>query len=154
MPSEPAGNRSEQAVPRTSLGISNYSALRGLSRARDNPLDGDAELARFVDEIVGDARAWESDEALGQEVEQLVVAAEGCCPTIGCPVRLADDLVHGVPLGPSCGNLLDAGAAAMDEDDVVILDLELVEGSDDGGGVVGLLAACDPRPVFPRAGAP
>ena len=34
MPSEPAGNRSEQAVPRTSLGISNYSALSALCRAR------------------------------------------------------------------------------------------------------------------------
>ncbi len=31
----------------------------------------------------------------------------------------------------------------MDEDDVVILDLELIEGCDDGAGVAGLLAACD-----------
>ena len=30
-------------------------------------LDGDAEAAGLVDEVVGDAAAWERDDALGQE---------------------------------------------------------------------------------------
>ena len=49
--------------------------------------DRDAELAGFVDEVAGDAGAGERDDAGGQEVEELVVAAEGCCLAVGVPVR-------------------------------------------------------------------
>ena len=43
------------------------------------------------------------------------------------PVGLADDLVDAVPLGPSRRDLLGARAAAVDENDVGVLGLDLVE---------------------------
>ena len=62
---------------------------------------------------------------------------------MGVPVGLAHHLVHGVALGPLRGDALDAGAAAVHEDDVVVLRLGLVEAGEDGAGVADLLAAGD-----------
>ena len=105
--------------------------------------DRDAALPRLVDEVVGDAGAGERDDALGQQVEQLVVAAERRGASVPVPFRFADDLMDAVALGPSGGDLLGAGSAAVHEDDIVVLELELVEGPYDGGCVPGLLAAGD-----------
>ena len=44
-------------------------------RLRGAALHGDAEGARLVDEVLGDAAAGERDDALRQEVQQFVVAA-------------------------------------------------------------------------------
>ena len=63
-------------------------------------MDGDAEPARLVDQVLGDAGTGEGDEALGEEVEEVVVAAEGCGASVSVPVGLADDLVDVVALGP------------------------------------------------------
>ena len=57
------------------------------------------------------------------------------------PVGLADDLVDAVTLRPSRRYLLGARTAAVYEDDVCVLGLELVEVSDDGAHIVRLLAA-------------
>ena len=78
-------------------------------------LDRYAELAGFVDEVVGDAAAGERDDAFRQEVEDIVVAAERSGPSVAVPVGLADDLVDTALLGPACGDALDAGAAAVDQ---------------------------------------
>ena len=64
-------------------------------------LDGDAEPVGLVDEVVGDAAAWEVDDALGQEGQEFVVAAEGSGPSVCVPVGLTDDLVDAVTLPPS-----------------------------------------------------
>ena len=91
MPSESAGNRRGQAVPRTSLGISNYSALFSLCRALHNEKDGDSDLARLVDHVIRDARTGKGEETLRQEVQQHVVTPEGRGLAVPVPVRLADD---------------------------------------------------------------
>ena len=106
-------------------------------------LDGDAEPVGLVDEVVGDARAGECDDALGQEGQEFVVAPEGSRPSVCVPVWLADDLVDAVTFRPAGRYLLRAGAAAVDEDDVCVLGLELVEVPDDGAHIVRLLAARD-----------
>ena len=46
--------------------------------------------ARLVDEVLGDAGTGEGDDALGEEVEEVVVAAEGCGASVAVPVGLAD----------------------------------------------------------------
>ena len=61
-------------------------------------LDGDAEAAGLVDEVVGDAGAGERDDALGEQGQEFVVAAEGSRPSVCVPIGLADDLVDAVPL--------------------------------------------------------
>ena len=78
-------------------------------------LDRDAELSCLVDEVLGDAAAGEGDDALGEEVEEVVVAAEGSGAAVAVPVGLADDLVDAALLGPACGDALDARAAAVDQ---------------------------------------
>ena len=105
-------------------------------------LDRDTELARLVDQIVGDARTRERDDALGEEIEQLVIAPEGRRASVCVPVGLADDLVDAVAVRPLGRDLLDAGATAVDQDHVVVLGLEFLEGADDGACVAGVLAAC------------
>ena len=65
--------------------------------------------------VLGDAAAGEGDDALGQEVQEFVVAPERNSPSVAVPVRLADDLVDAVLLGPACGDALDAGASAVDQ---------------------------------------
>ena len=60
---------------------------------RGGEKDGDADLARLVDHIVGDARTGKGEEALRQEVEQDVVTPEGRGFAVPVPVRLADDLM-------------------------------------------------------------
>ncbi len=64
----------------------------GRWRLRGAALHRDAELPRLVDEVLGDAGAGEGDDALRREVEQFVVAAEGCGASMAVPVGLADDL--------------------------------------------------------------
>ena len=59
------------------------------------------------------------------------------------PIRFADDLVDAVPLGPACRYLLRTRAAAVDENDVGVLGLDLVEMRDDFAHVVRLLATRD-----------
>ena len=83
-------------------------------RGSGRPHDRDAELRGLVDRVLGNAVAGEGDEALGQEVEEVVVAAEGRGPSVAVPVGLAHHLVRAVPLGPLRGDLLDAGSAAVD----------------------------------------
>ena len=100
-------------------------------------------LLGLVDEVVGDAAAGEGDDALGEQSEEFIVAPEGSGPSVCVPVGLADDLVDAVALRPSRRYLLGARTAAVDEDDVCVLGLELVEVSDDGACVVRLLAARD-----------
>ena len=80
-------------------------------------LDRDADLFCLVDEVLGDAAAGERDDALGQEVQEIVVAAERSCPSVPVPVGLSDDLVDAALVGPACRDALDAGAAE-DEDHV------------------------------------
>ena len=106
-------------------------------------MDGDAELAGLVDQVLGDAGTGEGDDALGQEVEEVVVAAEGGGASVPVPVGLADDLVDAVALGPGGGDLLGSGTAAVDEDHVGVPGLDAIEGGPDGVGVLGLPAACD-----------
>ena len=89
-------------------------------------------LARAVDEVLGDAAAGEGDDALRQEVEEFPRCGGRVRPDRGgSPVRLADDLVDAVALGPARRDLLDAGSAAVHEDDVGILGAGLVEPLDD-----------------------
>ena len=91
---------------------------------------------------------------LGRRFEQLVVAPERSGPSVCVPVRLAHHLVHAVAFGPLRGDVLDAGSAAVHEDDVVVLRLRLVEAGDDGARVRDVLPARDGDPAFPGAGAP
>ena len=110
---------------------------------RDGPEHRDTQRPCLVDEVVGDARTGEGDDALGQEFQEFVVPAEGSGTAVLVPVGLADDLVDAVALGPACRDALDAGAAAMHEHHVGILGAGLVEPGDDGGGVLHVLAAGD-----------
>jgi len=59
------------------------------------------------------------------------------------PVRLTHDLVDAVSLGPLRGDPLDAGAAAVHQDEVGILGAGPVEAADDGAWVGDGLAAGD-----------
>ena len=118
-------------------------ATREAPTSGGDTLDGYAETVRLVDEIVGDARAGERDDALGQESEEFVVAAEGSGPAVRLPVGLAHDLVDAVSLGPACRYLLRTGAAAVDENDIGVLGLQLVEVCDDFAYVARLLATRD-----------
>ena len=52
------------------------------------------ELAGFVDEVLGDAGAGERDDALRQEVQQLVVAPERSGPSVCVPVRFVNNLCY------------------------------------------------------------
>ena len=114
----------------------------------DATLDGDARIRPrtrctgmpschgLVDQVVGDAGAREGDDALRQQVQQLVVAPERGRAPVCVPVRLAHHLVHAVALGPLRRDaLLDAGPAAVHEDEVRVLRLGLVEARDDGARV-------------------
>ena len=103
----------------------------------------DAELPRLVHEVLGDAGAGERDDAFRQEVQQVVVAAEGCGASVPVPIRLADDLLDAVALCPACRDLLDAGAATMHKHHVGVFLAGLVQPGDDGGGVGNILPAGD-----------
>ena len=97
-----------RAVPLVRHGPRWATAYAGHSLYRNT------QLARFVDQVAGDAGAGEGDETLGQQVQEIVVAPKRRGPSVGGPVRLADDLMDAVALGPARGDLLDPGAAAMD----------------------------------------
>ena len=75
-----------------------------------------------------DAGARESDEPLRQEVQQDIVAAEGRGLAVATPVGFAHDLVNAVLLGPACRDLLGSGSAAVQQDHIVVLDLDAVQG--------------------------
>ena len=63
-----------------------------------------AERDGLVDEVVGDVGAGERDDALRQEVQQLVVAPERCGPSVCVPVGLGRFPVTRPPAGTSdCG---------------------------------------------------
>ena len=66
--------------------------------------NGDAELARLVDEVLGDPCAGEGDEARRQQLEQLVVAPEGSCAAVGVPVGPEHHLMDRIVLGPAGGD--------------------------------------------------
>ena len=119
-------------------------------------LDGeDLKHGRLVLEpkYGGDAQAHGSNFYL---VEQYKTRAERTWPlsdvtevlrdlrrSVSVPVGLAHHLVDPVAFGPLRGDALDAGSAAVHEDDVVVLRLRLVEARDDGACVRDVLAARD-----------
>ena len=112
--------RRREAARRDASG-SGHGAKRGRSRSspRRGPAPGGRgashQAAMFMtgipswralsSEVAGDAGAGERDDAGGQEVEELVVAAEGGCLAVCVPVRAADDLVDAACLGPACRDL-------------------------------------------------
>ena len=57
-------------------------------------LNRDSELAGLIDQVLGDAGAGERDDALRQEVQQLVVAPERCGPSVCVPVRFANNFCY------------------------------------------------------------
>ena len=117
--------------------------MRGSGRDLLDLLHGDAQLAGFVDEVVSDAASGERNDALGQEVEEVVVAPERSSPSVPIPVRLADDLVDAALFGPASGDALDARAAAVHEHHVGVLGADLVEALEDVGRIVHVLATGD-----------
>ena len=56
-----------------------------------------------------------------------------------------------VLLRPACVDLLRAGSAAVQQDHVIVLDLDAVQGVPDGGDIVEVLAAGEARPGCLRA---
>ena len=52
-------------------------------------------------------------DAIRREVQQDVVTPEGSGLAVPVPVRLTDDLMHAVLVGPACRDLPGAGSAAM-----------------------------------------
>ena len=62
-----------------------------------------------------------SDDAPGQQVQELVVPAERRGLAVRLPVRAAHHLVDAPGLGPARRDLLDAGAAAVQQDHVFVL---------------------------------
>ena len=105
--------------PLDSCGVRRRATMRRASRrngttrcrgaSSSGVCDGDAELHRLLDEVVGDARAGEGDDAPGQQVQELVVAPERCGASVAVQVRPAHHLVHAVALGPLRGDAFDAG---------------------------------------------
>ena len=87
--------------------------------------------------------AGERDDALRQEVEELVVAAEGRGLAVCVPVGPADELVDAARIGPAGCDLLDAGAATVEQDHVAVLLARAVERAPDGVGICDGLAAGD-----------
>ena len=106
-------------------------------------LDRYPELDRLVDEVLGDPGAWEGDDALRQQAQQLVVAAERRGLAVGVPVRAADNLMHAARLGPASRDLLRTRTAAVDQDHVVVLGADLIERRADPVGVLDGLGAGD-----------
>ena len=87
------------------------------------------------------AAAGEGDDALGQQVEQVVVAPEGGGASVRVPVGLADHLVHAVAFGPLGGDAFHARSAAVHEHHVAVLGPRPVEAGEDGVDVSDVLAA-------------
>ena len=92
------GEEADRAEPMTTRSA---EAMRS-SRAA---LDRDAQRDGLVDEVLGDAAAarGEGDDALRQQVQQLVVATERCGPTVAVPVGLAYD--YGARTNLTCGKI-------------------------------------------------
>jgi len=57
-------------------------------------VDRDAELPSAVDEVVGDAGAGEGDDALRQQVQQLLVAAEWGGPSVAYKYSLINSNIN------------------------------------------------------------
>ena len=72
-----------------------------------SPQHRNAQRSCFVHEVLRYARARVSNDALRKQVQQLVVTSERGRAAVAVPVRLADDLVDAVPLGPARRNPLD-----------------------------------------------
>ena len=104
-------------------------------------MDGDTELGRLVEKVLGDPGAGEPDDALGQKLQQLIVSAERSGLAVGVPVRLADDLVHAPGLGPTRRDLLSTRTATVYQDHVLVLAAYLIERRADRVGVVDGLGA-------------
>ena len=79
----------------------------------------------------------------GRRLSSSSLRRNGRGASVAVPVRLADDLVDAVALGPARGDLLDAGAAAVHEHHVAMLGAGLVEHADHRGRVGDVLAAGD-----------
>ena len=108
---------------------------------RSDAMNGDTVLARFVDQVLGDARTGEGDDALRQQVQQLVVAPEGRCLAVAVPIGLADHLVDVATFRPLGGDAFGTRSAAVEEDHVIVFCLRLVELLPDGVGIADVLAA-------------
>ena len=106
-------------------------------------MDGNSELPGLVDQVVGDAAAGEADEALGQEFQELVVSPERSGTAVHVPVRLADNLVNALRLGPASRDLLRTLSAAVHEHHIRVLAVDVVQSGADRLGVVDGLAAGD-----------
>ena len=58
------------------------------SRSGVDAADGDAELARPVDQVLGSAGTGEGDDALEEKVEKAIVAAGGRGASVAVPIGL------------------------------------------------------------------
>ncbi len=76
---------------RKRIGPRHREVTRPVIGSGGHPLHRDAELPRLVDEVLGDAAAGERDDALRQQVQEVVVAPERSGPSVARPVGLADD---------------------------------------------------------------
>ena len=57
-------------------------------------LNRNSELPCLVDEVLGDAAAGEGDDALRQQVQEVVVAAERGGPSVAAPVRFVNNFCY------------------------------------------------------------
>ena len=80
---------------------------------------------------------------LGSRFSSSSFLRKGAALPCALPVGTADDLVDAARLGPARGDLLDAGAAAVQQNHVAVLRLRQVERAPDGVRVRDALAAGD-----------
>src|SRR3546814_10376796 len=93
---------------------------------------GNAPCPGLVDEVLGDARAREGDDADRHHLEHRVVALEWSGLLVAGPVGLEDDLLDAAVVGPFDGEQLGAArGAAVQQDHAGMLGLDLVKGGPD-----------------------
>lgn len=63
-------------------------------------IDRDAHLAGLVGQVVLNTRTGKDDDPDRHDAEHLVVALEGCCLGMSCPVRFEGDLCDLAVIGP------------------------------------------------------
>src|SRR5688572_21010318 len=96
--------------------------MRRLRSARAQAPDRDAELPGLIGEVLLDARTGTDDDTDRQDLQDLVVALEGCSLSVAGPVRLERDMRHLARVGPAGGDALGARRrAAMQQDHVGML---------------------------------
>ena len=105
------------------------------------------------DEVPGDARAGERDDALREQVQQLVVPPERRGLAVCVPIGAADHLVDPARVRPARGDLLVAGTAAVQQNHVAVLLAGAVQRGPDRVAVRDLLAAGHRNQGAVRAGA-